>query len=85
MDVYKEHYRILDILKDAVGYHDVRILAGNRKIYYDWKGSLQILDCRDKPAWVVLERTRQNGAYKKKIGEYESLLLALKALINEES
>lgn len=54
MGIYEEHYRILKILKDVVGYHDVRILAGNRKIYYDWKGSLQILDCRDKPVYSII-------------------------------
>lgn len=78
-NIVEEYYKILEILKDNVRYHDVRILAGNRRLYYDWKGSQGILDCRDKPMWVVVEKIKYKR-FDKKIGEFNSLHLALKAL-----
>ncbi|MCR4334550.1 MAG: hypothetical protein NUV47_02395 [Patescibacteria group bacterium] len=78
----EEYYKILNLLQDSVGYHDVCIVSGNRRLYYDWKNSQKILDCKDKPAWIVVEKVKYKR-FDKKIGEYDSLSLALKALIGE--
>ena len=81
-DIVKEYYEVLDVLEDRTGCHNIDIVSGNRRLYYDFKNSRKALDSGDVPVWVVVEKIKYKR-FDKKIGEYGSLSLALKALTNK--